>query len=348
MSKLMQGFAATNRNGSADVNRRVFLKQLALAGASTLSGGCSLTSLNEDAGKNAYGIPLRTLGRTGEKVTIVGLGSAPVGLSKPGVEKGVAVYRAVLEAGINYIDTAHNYGEAESYLGELVPHYRDHIFLTTKALPTSDDPREAAREMRSQFEESLRRLKTSYVDLLHVHSIGDKAPEMILAPDGPLEFAKAMKDKGLTRFIGVTGHNHVPRFASVIDTGEVDVIMVALNFADYHQYHFEETILPVARRHGCGILAMKVFGGHFNGPAGYTAAGPAKMPAELLRQSMRYSLGIEGVAAAVIGPYSPDEAMQNIQWATQYRPMPLEERLALREQGKKLAVDWGPRFGPVS
>jgi predicted aldo/keto reductase-like oxidoreductase len=321
---------------------------MALAGASTLAAGCALTSLNEDAGKNASGIPLRTLGRTGRKVTIVGLGSAPVGLSKPGLEKGVAVYRAALEAGINYVDTAHIYGEAENYLGEVVPRFRDQIFLTTKALPTSDDPRQAARDMRSQFEESLRRLKTTHVDLLHVHSIGDKAPEMILAPGGPLEFAKAMKDKGLTRFIGVTGHNHVPRFASVIDTGEVDVIMVALNFADYHQYHFEEMILPLARRHGCGILAMKVFGGHFKGFAGYPTAGPARMPLEFLRQSMRYSLGIEGVAAAVIGPYSVGEAMQNIQWAMQYQPMPPEERLALRQQGKQLAIEWGPRFGPVS
>jgi aryl-alcohol dehydrogenase-like predicted oxidoreductase len=348
MWKLMQRFAAAERTRFAEVNRRVFLKQLALAGASALSARSALASLNEEAGKNASGIPLRTLGRTGERITIIGLGSAPVGLSKPGAEKGAAVYRAALEAGINYIDTAHNYGEAESYLGELVPHYRDRIFLTTKALPASDDPREAAREMRGQFEESLRRLKTSHVDLLHVHSIGDKAPEMILAPGGPLEFAKAMKDKGLTRFIGVTGHNHVPRFARVIDSGEVDVIMVALNFADYHQYHFEETILPVARRHGCGILAMKVFGGHFNGPAGYTTAGPAKMAAGLLRQAMHYSLGIEGVAAAVVGPYTPGEARQNIQWAMQYRPMPQEERLALREQGKKLAAEWGPRFGPVS
>jgi predicted aldo/keto reductase-like oxidoreductase len=152
----------------------------------------------------------------------------------------------------------------------------------------------------------------------------------------------------LTRFIGVTGHNHVPRFADVINSGLVDVIMVALNFADYHQYQFEENILPAARRHQCGILAMKVFGGHSKGFAGYPVPGPAKMPPDLLESAMRYSLGIEGVASAVIGPYKAGEVLRNIQWAKQYRPLTAEEHLALRERGKQLAAEWGPRFGPVA
>jgi aryl-alcohol dehydrogenase-like predicted oxidoreductase len=319
-----------------------------LAGAAALSGPGALAALNPDAGKNAAGIPLRVLGRTNEKITILGLGSAPVGQSKPGAAKGVAVYRAALEAGISYVDTAHIYDDAEDYLGELVPQYREKIFLATKSLPRSDDPREAARQMQEQFEQSLRRMKTSHVDLLHIHSIGDKPPGMILAPGGPMDFVKKMKDKGLARFIGVTGHNHVPRFADLINTGEVDVIMVSLNFADFHQYHFEEQILPVARRHGCGILAMKVYGGHCKAPDGYAKRGPSMMSPDLLQQAMRYSLGIEGVAGAVIGPYAVEEVEQNAAWARSYAPLSPEEAAALREKGKALAADWGPRFGPVA
>ncbi len=317
----------------------------ALAGATTTLG---LGALNAEAGRNPAGIPLRVLGRTKQKITIIGLGSAPVGLSKPGLEAGVAVYRAALEAGINYVDTAHNYDMAETYLGEALQGYRDRVFLTTKALPQHADPRQGAREMEEQFEDSLRKLKTTHVDLLHVHSIGDKPPEYILAPEGPLDFALKMKAKGLARFVGVTGHNRPPRFAKVIDTGEVDAVMVALNFVDYHQYEFEETILPVARRHQCGILAMKVFGGHSKGLAGYTTAAPAKMPDELLENAMRYSLGVEGVAATVIGPYTAEQARQNAAWAKTYRPMGDAERAALRERGKALAAEWGPRFGPVA
>jgi aryl-alcohol dehydrogenase-like predicted oxidoreductase len=333
----------------SNLDRRTFLRGVgALAGAAALSGPGALAALNSDAGKNAAGIPLRVLGRTNEKITILGLGTAPIGQSKPGAAQGVAVYRAALEAGISYVDTAHVYDDAEDYLGELVPQYRDKIFLATKALPSSADPREAAREMQAQFEQSLRRMKTSHVDLLHIHSIGDRPPGLVLAPGGPMDFAKKMKDKGLTRFIGVTGHNYVPRFAEVINSGEVDVVMVALNFADFHQYHFEEQILPAARRHGCGILAMKVYGGHSKGFSGYVQRGPSKMPAALLQQAMRYSLGIEGVAGAVIGPYAAEEVKQNVAWAQSYAPLSPEETTALREKGKALAAEWGPRFGPVA
>ncbi|HZM01828.1 MAG TPA: aldo/keto reductase [Candidatus Saccharimonadales bacterium] len=329
----------------AFLGRRAFLRGM---GALALTAPSLLADLNPDAGKNSAGIPLRVLGRTKEKITILGLGTAPVGMSKPGRAAGVPVFRAALEAGINYVDTAHNYDDAEDYLSEVLLEYRDKIFLTTKALPHSDDPREAAREMQTQFEDSLRRLKTSHVDLLHIHSIGDKPPAMILAPGGPMDFVKKMKAQGLTRFIGVTGHNHVPRFAELINSGEVDVVMVTLNFADYHQYHFEEEILPVARRHGCGILAMKVYGGHSQAPGGYARQGPSMMPVHFLEQSMHYSMGIPGVSAAVIGPYTVAEAKQNVAWAKRYTSLSLEETARLREQGKSWAAAWGPRFGPVA
>jgi len=169
-----------------------------------------------------------------------------------------------------------------------------------------------------------------------------------MAAGGPLEFVKKMKEKGLTRFIGVTGHNRVPRFAPVIESGEVDVIMVALNFADYHQYHFEEQILPVARRHGCGILAMKVYGGHAKGSAGYAQRGPAKIEGALLESALRYSLGIEGVAAAVLGFYGADEARQSVQWAKRCQPLSPTELADLRTTGQRLAGEWGPHFGPTA
>jgi aryl-alcohol dehydrogenase-like predicted oxidoreductase len=334
-----------DKKPSVYLDRRTFLRGV---GAMALSAPSLLAELNSEAGKNAAGTPLRILGRTNEKITILGLGTAPVGMSKPGRAQGVPVYRAALEAGINYVDTAHNYDDAEDYLSEVLPQYRDKIFLTTKALPHSDDPREGAKQMQEQFEDSLRRMKTSHVDLLHIHSIGDKPPGMVLASGGPMDFARKMKEKGLTRFIGVTGHNHVPRFAEVINSGEVDVVMVTLNFADYHQYHFEDEILPAARKQGCGILAMKVFGGHGAAPGGYSKQGPSAMPASLLESAMRYSLNIPGVAAAVIGPYTVDEVKQNVAWAQRYTPLSEQETLNLRAQGKPLAAQWGPRFGPVA
>ena len=336
-------------SNSVRIDRRQFLTELGVVvSASALAGPTLAATLNADAGKNAAGIPLRTLGRTKEKVTILGLGCAPVGHSMPGAAVGVPVYRAALEAGINYVDAARGYDDAEQYLGELMPSWRDKIFLVTKSLPQGDDPRGAARKMQESFDKSLGLLKTDHVDLLHIHSIGSSAtPEVILAPGGPLEWAKKMKEQGKTRFIGVTGHNRHARFAPVIETGEIDVLMVALNFADYHTYRFEEEVLPLARKHNCGIVAMKVFGGHSGGFAGYRQRGPAKMPTEYLERAMRYSLGIEGVATAVIGPYTVDEAKQGVEWVKRFKPLPREELLALREKGRELAAAWGPRFGPA-
>lgn len=329
--------------------RREFLAGLgALAGATALGPPQLLASLNADAGKNSAGIPMRTLGRTGAKITILGLGSAPIGHSKPGAAVGVPVYRAALEAGINYVDTARIYDDAEQYLGELIPQWRDKIFLTTKMWPNGADAKAAAEGMQKSFEQSLRLLKTDHVDLLHVHNVGNHDPAMILASGGPLEFAKRMKEKGLARFIGITGHNRPARFADILKTGEVDVLMVALNFADYHQYRFEEDILPLARKHNCGILAMKVFAGHINNFAGYQQRGPSKMPPEFLERSLRYSLGIKEVAGAVVGVYGAEEVKQNVEWVKRWKPLTNKEHTALREEGRKLAADWGPRFGPVA
>jgi hypothetical protein len=146
-------------------NRRQFLTGLgAMMGTGALAGISASADLYSQAEKNSAGIPLRSLGRTGQKITILGLGSAPIGHSMPGAAKGVPVYRAALEAGINLVDTAHAYDDAEAYLGELVPAWRDRIFLTTKAAPRSTEPREAYRQVQQQLERSLRLLRTEHVE----------------------------------------------------------------------------------------------------------------------------------------------------------------------------------------
>jgi predicted aldo/keto reductase-like oxidoreductase len=226
-----------------------------------------------------------------------------------------------------------------------MPRWRDKIFLATKAGPRGSDPKESARAMQRQFEESLRLLKTDHVDLLHIHNAGQVPTAAVLAGDGPLDWVRLARSKGQTRFIGLTGHMHVPRFLQIIETGAIDVIMVVLNFADYHTYRFEQEILPVARRHNCGILAMKVFGGRDFSQ--YRVRGPAKMPLELLERGLRYSLGIPGVTAAVVGPYTVEEVTQDVAWAKRYTQLGNDEMAALREQGKVLAANWGPtRLGP--
>lgn len=334
---------------SYPMDRRQFLAGLGtLVGAGALAGTALAATLNSDAGTNAAGLPLRTLGRTKEKVTLLGLGTACVGHSMPGANVGVPVYRAAMEAGVSLIDTARGYDDAEGYLGELMPQWRDQIFLTTKAMPNGATPAEAARAMQRDFERSLRLLKTDHVDLLYIHNAGNQQPEIILGPKGPLDFVRQMKATGKTRFIGVTSHCRVPRLTRILQTGEIDVIMVVLNFADYHTYRFEEDILPEARKQGCGILAMKVFGGHGRGFGGYRQKGPSKIPRGHLEPALRYSLSIEGVASAVVGAYTIEEVRENVEWAKRFKPLNADESVALRLKGKELAANWGTRFGPAA
>jgi len=329
--------------------RRRFLKRLgALTGAALACPRAGLAAPTTQGPGLAGQLPVRELGRTGAKLTLVGLGSAPVGLCRPGKAQGARIYRTALEAGVNWVDTAYIYDDAEDYLSELMPEWRERIFLVTKARPEQEDPREAARQMEEQFQTSLRRLQTDHVDLLHIHSVTDQDPAMIMAKDGPMDFVRKMKDKGLTRFIGVTAHNRPSRLKPILESGGIDAMMVALNFADYHQYPFERDILPLARDRGVGILAMKVFGGHRNNLPGYNQPGPAKLESTLLEQSLHYSLNIEGVIAAAVGVYAAAEIEQAVEWARRWQPMPESQRISLREEGRTLVADWGPRFGPTA
>jgi aryl-alcohol dehydrogenase-like predicted oxidoreductase len=328
------------------IGRRSFLANLGVWTGTAMAAPSLLGQGASSSDEATADLPKRVLGRTGEKLTLIGLGSAPVGHSRPGAATGVPIYRAALEAGVNWVDTAYIYDDAEDYLSELMPEWRDRIFLVTKARPEQGDARDVSRQMQRQFEESLRRLKTDHVDLLHIHSVTDRDPAMILAPGGPLDFVCKMKEQGRTRFVGVTAHNRPARVKPLLETGQVDVLMAALNFADFHQYPFERDILPLARQQGCGILAMKVFGGHRNNLGGYSKRGPAKVPKDLLETSMRYSLGIEGVAGAAVGVYSAEEFRQAADWARRWTRMAEEEEAILRERGRVLVADWGPRFGP--
>ena len=138
------------------MDRRRFLAGLGTAiGTSALTGSAVAAVLNADAGMNAAGIPMRVLGRTKEKVTTFGLGSACVGHSMPGAGVGVPVYRAALEAGVNLVDTARGYDDAEGYLGELMPQWRDKIFLTTKAMPDGDSAESVSVNVPSVFTPAL-------------------------------------------------------------------------------------------------------------------------------------------------------------------------------------------------
>jgi predicted aldo/keto reductase-like oxidoreductase len=320
------------------IGRREFLKRAGCAGA-----GLALAVMQQPLrSQTDEELPRRVLGRTKEKVTILGLGTAPVGEGPVGVEEGIKIFSEVIDRGVNYIDTARIYGNAEEILGHIIPKQRDKLFVVTKV--STDNGARAEQSLN----ESLGRLKTDHIDLVHIHSIGGKNLDRVLASDGVLEFLLKQKEAGKIRFIGISGHNRPANFVRMIQTDQIDVLMCVMNHADRNIYDFEGKVLPEAMKRNVGCAAMKVYagikGGFPNHRSGFV--GCATEP-ERLPHAMAYALDLEGVSVAVVGPYTVEQAIQNVQFARKYKPLSQEQRASLMEYGKKLAESLGPRYGSV-
>ncbi len=320
------------------ITRRRFLRGVA-AGASAAVLLPSLASEVKDA---TGALPTRVLGRTNQKITILGLGTAPVGEGPVSIEDGVKIFGEAIDRGVNYIDTARIYGEAEEMLGHLIPKRRDKLFVVTKV---STDNAKAAEE---SLNKSLTTLKTDHIDLVHIHSIGGKNLDRVLAKDGVLEYLLKQKESGKIRFVGISGHNRPGNFVRMIQTDQIDVLMCVMNYADRNVYDFESKVLPEAIKRNVGCIAMKVYvgikGGFPNHGKGYVGCvtEPANMP-----HALAYALDLKGVHAAVIGPYTVEQAIQNVEFARKYKPLTEQEQADLLALGKEIAQKIGPRYGPV-
>ena len=328
---------ATSAQGRR-IDRRAFIKRAGYAGA-----GLALALIQQPlrAGTDEE-LPKHVLGRTKEKVTILGLGTAPVGEGPVEIQEGIRIFSEAIDRGVNYIDTARIYGEAEEMLGHIIPKRRDKLFVVTKVSTDS------AAKAEQSLNESLGRLKIDHIDLVHIHSIGGKNIDRVLASDGVLEFLLKQKEAGKIRFIGISGHNRPANFVRMIQTDQIDVLMCVMNHADRNIYDFEGKVLPEARKRNVGCVAMKVYagikGGFPNHGSGFI--GCATEP-ERLPHAMAYALDLEGVSVAVVGPYTVEQAIQNVEFARKCKPLSQEQRASLLEYGKKLAESIGPRYGPV-
>jgi len=326
-------------SGASTYGRREFLQRTALAGAG-LAVGAAGSRAAESAGSD---LPMRVLGRTGVKVTILGLGTAPIGEARVEVPKAAKIFAEVIDRGVNYVDTARGYGIAEEALSHVLPTRRDKLFLVTKCWTDS------GTRAQESLETSLRTLKTDHVDLVHIHHVGGKDIEKVLAKDGILEYLLKQKEAGKTRFIGISGHARPPHFLKMLETDQIDVVMPVMNYADRNIYDFEGKVLPECRRRNVGVVAMKVYagikGGFPNHRKGWVGCNT---PPELLPRAMAYALDLDGVSVANVGPFTMEQAIQNVELARQYKPLTDGQREELLAFGKQLAPTLGPRYGPVT
>lgn len=287
------------------------------------------------------GFPKRILGKTEEEIPVLGMGTAPGGMGLSN-DVAIALYHRAIDLGVTYLDTAPDYERAHFQVGEVMRERREEVFLVTK---TNTETSEGAIKI---LENSLKDLRTDHADLVYVHSLGRKDVDRVLAPDGALAGLREAQRRGWTRYVGFSSHNAPWKAAKILKEVDVDVVMLAMNVADRHTYNFEEEVLPLAVKKNVGVAAMKVYGGtqgmKYEKPVNSALMDRGFQDHET---AMRYGLGLPGVDVAVIGMFSEMELLQNIEWAQNFTPLPVEKESRIVGSSKEIAIGLGAHFGPI-
>ena len=272
-------------------------------------------------------IQTRVLGRTGQRLSLIGMGGARFHLNP--FDDGVALVRRARDLGINYFDMARSYwdGRAEEVYGAAIPPFRKEIFLTTKS---GERTRPGAER---ELETSLKLMKTDYVDLWQMHGVNTKQDiERILAPGGALEAFTAAKKAGKCRFIGFTGHADPAFNLEMLRSYDgFDTLLMPLHVADTFYLSFEKNVVPAAVERGIGIFGMKIFGNAF------------LLRAFSVRQCLSYTLSLP-VSAVTLGFSTVGQLEDDVRIARNFTPLPAEEMDALRTRAlsDRFDVTHGP------
>ena len=227
------------------MERRAFLQGASLTAAALASHRQAQASAQTPSSP----IARRTLGRTGEQLSIIGFGGIVV-MNETTTDAKNIVAEAV-DRGINYFDVAPSYGNAQERLGPALAPYRKNCFLACKTEGRKKD------DSRKQLEESLRLLQTDHVDLYQFHALTKMADlDTVLGPGGAMETMEAAKKEGKIRFIGFSVHSAETAVAAM-DRYHFDTILFPLNWVLFTQAGFGPQILQKAQQKKMGILALK-------------------------------------------------------------------------------------------
>jgi len=199
-------------------------------------------------------IPKRRLGRTNVNVTILGLGGEGVLRTYGHEREAYELINRAIDLGINYFDSAKAYAGCESYHGRALGERRKDIFLAGKSHARS---KKGALE---HLRDTLKTMRTDHLDLWQMHDMRTEEDiEQVSARGGALEAFREAKEKGLARFIGVTGHEDPTILRRCIELADFDTVLMPVNPAEPHYRSFISDLLPYARQRDMGIIAMKVY-----------------------------------------------------------------------------------------
>ncbi len=296
------------------MRRRAFFGAV-FSGLSSTAGATNLMPRRGD-------IPLRALGKTGERITCIGMGGARFHLIP--FDDGVALVRRAYDLGITYFDMARSYwdGRAEEVYGAAIGSFRKDIFLTSKSGIRS------RKEAEAELELSLRLMKTDYLDLWQMHGVNQKQDiDRTFAPGGAMEAFAAAKKAGKCRFIGFTGHADPALNVEMLRRFDgFDTILMPIHVTDSVYLSFEKTALPVAAQQGIGVLGMKIFGNAF------------LLRGFSVRECIGYTLSLP-VSAVTLGFCTVGQLEDDVRAAQQFKPLSLEEMTALRTRAHSNRFD---------
>jgi aryl-alcohol dehydrogenase-like predicted oxidoreductase len=300
------------------MNRRDFLR-LALAATVGPAVGCGGGGDAMAAAQTP--IPRRRLGRTGEAVSVVGLGGFH--LARPGLSEAdsVRIVRTAIDGGITFLDNCWDYngGESEKRMGKaLGDGYRERAFLMTKF-----DGRDRATAAR-QIDESLQRLGTDRIDLMQLHEvIYAEDPDRTFRAGGAIEALAAARQAGKVRFVGFTGHKTPAFHLAMLDAADAhgfrfDTVQMPLNVLDAHFDSFERRVLPRLVEQGIAPIGMKPMA---DGRIVYEGIAAAE-------ECLRYAMSLP-VATVITGCDSVERVEQALRVASGFQPMAEGEVTAL-------------------
>jgi aryl-alcohol dehydrogenase-like predicted oxidoreductase len=255
-------------------------------------------------------IPKRKLGKTGVDVTILGLGGEGI-LRTYGYEKeAYALINRAIDLGIGYFESARAYSGSETYYGSALNERRKEIFLTSKS--HARDKTGALAHLR----ETLRNMDTDHLDLWQVHDVRTEGDmEQIFGPNGAMEAFVEAKERGWTRYIGVTGHHDPFILRRCIEMYDFDTVLLPVNPAEPAFRSFLDNVIPVANKKGMGIIGMKVY---FRGFAakipGYKGMGPY----------LRFALS-QPISTVVIGCDNVSQLGENVNMAKSFKSLSEDE-----------------------
>ena len=317
------------------MNRREALEAMA---AITLSGMSSeqsslapLASFADQATSRPRSREMiyRSLGRTGETVSAIGLGGHHIGRPKDSAE-GIRIIHSAVDRGITFMDNCWDYhdGESERRMGlALREGYRQRVFLMTKF-----DGRTKTSTAR-QIDESLERLQTDFIDLVQYHeNIRMEDPDRFFAADGPLEALLAAKKAGKLRYIGFTGHKDPVVHLRMLDVADAnafqfDACQLPLNVMDAHFRSFERDVVPRLVKQGIAVLGMKALGDGLVLKSGTVSA----------IECLHYALNLP-TSVVITGCESMARLDQAIEAARTFRPLSRAQVQGLLQKTKQAAM----------